>query len=83
MQRSAPLAGRPTVSIKNAQSPSGVIFDGIDTERLPLVAPESRMGGLAIQAGDQKVAIPEKVPLVTYVTRCFEPTEAGRRWPKA
>ena len=56
-----------------------VIFDGIDTERLPLVAPESRVGGLALQAGDKRVDIPEGVPLVTYVTRCFEPY---RGWPQ-
>ena len=56
-----------------------VIFDGIDTERLPLVAPESRMGELALQAGDQRIAIPENLPLVTYVTRCFEPY---RGWPQ-
>ena len=56
-----------------------VIFDGIDTERLPLIAPESRMGGLTLQAGDQQVEIPERAPLVTYVTRCFEPY---RGWPQ-
>lgn len=56
-----------------------VIFDGIDTERIPLVTPESRMGALALQASDQRISIPEDVPLVTYVTRCFEPY---RGWPQ-
>ena len=56
-----------------------VIFDGIDIERLPLVTPKSRMGALALQASDREVAIPENVPLVTYVTRCFEPY---RGWPQ-
>ena len=40
-----------------------VIFDGIDTERLPLVAPESRMGGLSLQAGDQRLRSQRDVPL--------------------
>ena len=56
-----------------------VIFDGIDTKRLHQVATESRINRLAIQSGKQKVAIPENVPLVTYVTRCFEPY---RGWPQ-
>ena len=37
------------------------------------------MGALALQASDREVAIPENVPLVTYVTRCFEPY---RGWPQ-
>lgn len=57
-----------------------VIFDGVDTEQLPLVEQDSRHHALTLEAGGVKATIPEDVPLVTYVTRCFEPY---RGWPQA
>ena len=54
-----------------------VIFDGC-IERLPLVSPESRLSELVVRSGEQQIVIPEKIPLVTYVTRCFEHTG----WPQ-
>ena len=56
-----------------------VIFDGVDTERLPLVKQGKRNHRLNIQAGEIHTSVPEDVPLVTYVTRCFEPY---RGWPQ-
>jgi glycosyltransferase involved in cell wall biosynthesis len=56
-----------------------VIFDGVDTEQLPLVEQVARHGSLNLEAGDAKATIPANVPLVTYVTRCFEPY---RGWPQ-
>lgn len=56
-----------------------VIFDGIDTENLPLVRHSERNNSLLIETGDSKIQIPAEVPLVTYVTRCFEPY---RGWPQ-
>ncbi|KZR70224.1 D-inositol-3-phosphate glycosyltransferase [Prochlorococcus marinus str. MIT 1313] len=52
-----------------------VVFDGIDVETLQLFLPEQRQNALDIR----DVKIPAKVPLVTYVTRCFEPY---RGWPQ-
>ena len=56
-----------------------VIFDGVDTEQLPLVPQTERQKALKIEAGNTQVNIPADVPLVTYVTRCFEPY---RGWPQ-
>ena len=56
-----------------------VIFDGINTEDLPLVLQDERHKALSIEAGDNNVTIPAEIPLVTYVTRCFEPY---RGWPQ-
>ena len=56
-----------------------VIFDGVDTAQLPLVKQGARHHPLNLGAGDAKTTIPEDVPLVTYVTRCFEPY---RGWPQ-
>ena len=56
-----------------------VIFDGVDTEQLPLVKQEARLDSLSLQAGGIQASIPADVPLVTYVTRCFEPY---RGWPQ-
>ena len=56
-----------------------VIFDGIDTEKLGFVPVESRNQSLQINAGEKSVQIPKGIPLVTYVTRCFEPY---RGWPQ-
>ena len=56
-----------------------VIFDGVDTEQLPLVKQDARHHTLNIQSGDIQTSIPADVPLVTYVTRCFEPY---RGWPQ-
>ena len=56
-----------------------VIFDGVDTENLPLVLQSERQHALHLQAGDVKTTIPADVPLVTYVTRGFEPY---RGWPQ-
>jgi glycosyltransferase involved in cell wall biosynthesis len=52
-----------------------VIFDGIDTTQLQPCSPEQRNGALKLM----DVNIPADVPLVTYVTRCFEPY---RGWPQ-
>tara|TARA_B100001964_G_scaffold132164_1_gene145971 strand:+ start:401 stop:1552 length:1152 start_codon:yes stop_codon:yes gene_type:complete len=52
-----------------------VVFDGIDVDTLQLFAPEQRQEALDIR----DIQIPTKVPLVTYVTRCFEPY---RGWPQ-
>ena len=56
-----------------------VIFDGVNTEQLPLVGQEFRKHSLSLQAGNAQASIPADVPLVTYVTRCFEPY---RGWPQ-
>ena len=56
-----------------------VIFDGVDTEQLPLVLQNERNQSQIFEAGDTKANIPADVPLVTYVTRCFEPY---RGWPQ-
>ena len=56
-----------------------VIFDGVNTEELPLVLQNERHQALSLEAGDAKACIPADVPLVTYVTRCFEPY---RGWPQ-
>ena len=56
-----------------------VIFDGVDTEQLPLINQEARSHALTLEAGAVKASIPAGVPLVTYVTRCFEPY---RGWPQ-
>ena len=56
-----------------------VIFDGVDTEQLPLVEQSARHLPLSLEAGAAQVTIPQDVPLVTYVTRCFEPY---RGWPQ-
>ena len=56
-----------------------VIFDGVNTEHLPLVPQNERHQALSLEAGDAKASIPADVPLVTYVTRCFEPY---RGWPQ-
>ena len=56
-----------------------VIFDGVDIDHLPLVEQGSRRHTLNLEAGDAKVNIPADVPLVSYVTRCFEPY---RGWPQ-
>ena len=56
-----------------------VIFDGVDIENLPLVPQSERQQSLTIEAGKAKANIPADVPLVTYVTRCFEPY---RGWPQ-
>ena len=56
-----------------------VIFDGVDTENLPMVLHSERQHALTINAGDAKATIPADVPLVTYVTRGFEPY---RGWPQ-
>ena len=52
-----------------------VIFDGIDTERITPPSPSERSEAFAL--GDIQLAA--DVPLVTYVTRCFEPY---RGWPQ-
>lgn len=52
-----------------------VIFDGIDTERIQPPRASDRLAALDLA----DFAIPENVPLVTYVTRCFEPY---RGWPQ-
>ena len=56
-----------------------VIFDGVDTKNLPLVSQYERQSPLKLQVGDMQASIPADVPLVTYVTRCFEPY---RGWPQ-
>ena len=56
-----------------------VIFDGVDTEQLPLVEQSARHQTLNLEAGAAQATIPQDVPLVTYVTRCFEPY---RGWPQ-
>ena len=56
-----------------------VIFDGVNIEQLPMVGQDARNCTLTIQAGQTKASIPSDVPLVTYVTRCFEPY---RGWPQ-
>ena len=56
-----------------------VIFDGVDTDQLPLVNQATRNHPLHLEAGDINASIPADVPLVTYVTRCFEPY---RGWPQ-
>ena len=56
-----------------------VIFDGVDTQQLPMVHQHERHQSLIIEAGDAKATIPPDVPLITYVTRCFEPY---RGWPQ-
>ena len=56
-----------------------VIFDGVDTDQLPLVGQDARKHALTLQAGGVQASIPADVPLVTYVTRCFEPY---RGWPQ-
>ena len=56
-----------------------VIFDGVDTQNLPLVLQNERNQALVLEEGNAKATIPPDVPLVTYVTRCFEPTEDGPR----
>ena len=56
-----------------------VIFDGVDTEKLPLIGQDERHYALTVQAGGVQASIPADVPLVTYVTRCFEPY---RGWPQ-
>ena len=56
-----------------------VVFDGIDTDQLPLVTPDERKGPFQLSVGDRQVTIPAERPLVTYVTRCFEPY---RGWPQ-
>ena len=65
----------PTAMRKNLS----VIFDGVDTERLPLVLQSERQKELTLETGQAKAHIPADVPLVTYVTRCFEPY---RGWPQ-
>ena len=52
-----------------------VIFDGIDTERITPPSPSERSEAFAL--GDIQLAA--DVPLVTYITRCFEPY---RGWPQ-
>ena len=52
-----------------------VIFDGIDTQRITPASAEQRKSVLNLA----DVVIPAEVPLVTYVTRCFEPY---RGWPQ-
>ena len=56
-----------------------VIFDGVDTDQLPFVEQAERNHPLKLEAGGSKVTIPADAPLVTYVTRCFEPY---RGWPQ-
>ena len=56
-----------------------VIFDGVDTNQLPLVEQSSRHHPLNLKTSSAKATIPADVPLVTYVTRCFEPY---RGWPQ-
>jgi len=52
-----------------------VIFDGVDTELIHPAKPEVRNAALKLR----DVEIKADVPLVTYVTRCFEPY---RGWPQ-
>ena len=56
-----------------------VIFDGVDTKNLPLVQQSERKQPLILETSNAKINIPADVPLVTYVTRCFEPY---RGWPQ-
>ena len=56
-----------------------VIFDGVDVEQLPMVGQKPEKSPLTLKAGGAKASIPADVPLVTYVTRCFEPY---RGWPQ-
>ena len=56
-----------------------VIFDGVDTHNLPFVEQDARLHHLSLKSGDAQVSIPSDVPLVTYVTRCFE---TYRGWPQ-
>jgi glycosyltransferase involved in cell wall biosynthesis len=56
-----------------------VIFDGVDTDQLPLVEQNARHNPLNLGDGGAKARIPADVPLITYVTRCFEPY---RGWPQ-
>ena len=55
-----------------------VIFDGVDTDQLPLVDQAARNHPLNLGASATD-NIPADAPLVTYVTRCFEPY---RGWPQ-
>ena len=64
---------------QNMRRNLSVIFDGVDTEQLPLVRQSARHHVLTVQAGGIQASIPADVPLVTYVTRCFEPY---RGWPQ-
>ena len=54
-----------------------IIFDGVDTEQLPLLGQE-RHHELILKLVTT-ATIPADVPLITYVTRCFEPY---RGWPQ-
>lgn len=56
-----------------------IIFDGVDTKKVNLICTTERQHFLSIKASDHEIHIPEKAPLVTYVTRCFEPY---RGWPQ-
>ena len=56
-----------------------IIFDGVDTKHLLFVGQSDRVHALNLQSGGMQASIPEDVPLVTYVTRCFEPY---RGWPQ-
>ena len=56
-----------------------VIFDGVDTNQLPLVKQDDRHLALNLKTGAAEATIPADAPLVTYVTRCFEPY---RGWPQ-
>ena len=56
-----------------------VIFDGVDTHNLPFVEQDARLHHLSLKSGEAQVSIPVDVPLVTYVTRCFE---TYRGWPQ-
>ena len=78
MQPFAPPVGRRTSFHKRCQQLS-VIFDGVDTQQLPLVEQKNRFHTLDLQSGDKRVSIPADAPLVTYVTRCLEPY---RGWPQ-
>ncbi len=52
-----------------------VIFDGIDLNHIQPSTAEQRVAAMGLHS----VQIPADVPLVTYVTRCFEPY---RGWPQ-
>ena len=56
-----------------------VIFDGVDTNQLPFIEQSARHHPLNLKTSAAKATIPADVPLVTYVTRCFEPY---RGWPQ-
>jgi glycosyltransferase involved in cell wall biosynthesis len=60
---------------KPLQQQLRVIFDGIDTTRIQPPSAEQRRSCFQLR----DLTLPAEVPLVTYVTRCFEPY---RGWPQ-